>query len=775
MADTAVARRPEGARKPERSSGAAASRSLAITVNGRVQGVGFRPFIYRLAIEHGIAGHVQNCLGDVQILAQGEAAAVAAFSDAIIDRAPPLAKPVIAASTPVEVECLDEFRILASDGNSDAQVFVPPDYYLCDDCRRELEDPSDRRFGYPFINCTQCGPRYTLITAMPYDRPNTSMADFPLCEACEREYLDPGDRRFHAEPVACPDCGPSLELHVPGEATPGDNAAALAAGVRLLAEGRILAVKGIGGYHLLCDARSDTAVARLRSNKRRPDKPFAVMFPLAGEDGLDRVREAVRLEDGEAEALLCPERPVVLASQREDHGLSALVAPGLREFGVFLPYSPLHQLLLAAFDGPLVATSGNISGEPVLTDNDEVEQRLGGIVDAFLHHDRPIVRPADDPVQRRIAGQVRPLRHGRGSAPTELPFASRRPGVTLAVGAHMKGTVALCWGDRAIVSPHIGEMDAARSLDVFETLVEDLQALYGVRAERVVCDRHPGYTTHRWARQSGLPVETVGHHVAHASALAGEHGGEHWLVFTWDGVGLGEDGSLWGGEALVGRPGHWQRRASLRPFRLVGGERAGREPWRSAAGMLWECGQDWAGIPDPDGLARAAWERGLNAPATSAAGRVFDAAAALVLGQTHASFEAAGPMRLESLCRERGDALPVVQDKDDTGTWVADWSSLLRPLLDERVAPARRAENFHASMAELLVQQAIRLRDEHEIDRVGLCGGVFQNRVLTELAVERLEAARFTVMLPQILPANDAAISYGQAVESEARCRDGDD
>jgi hydrogenase maturation protein HypF len=499
-----------------------------------------------------------------------------------------------------------------------------------------------------------------------------------------------------------------------------------------------------------------------------------VLFPLAGADGLDRLREHAEVDDAEACALRDPARPIVLVRKSERFALSRELAPGLAVIGAFLPYSPLHHLLLNAFDGPLVATSGNVSGEPVLIDNAEATERLTGIVDAFLHHDRPIVRPADDPVMRRMAGQVRPLRHGRGTAPTQLPFTGRRSGVTLAVGAHMKGTVALAWGDRAIVSPHIGEMHAARSLDVFERTVEDLQALYGVRAERVICDHHPGYTTHRWARHSGLPVETVQHHVAHASALAGEHAAAssadtQWLVFTWDGVGLGDDGNLWGGEAFVGGPGAWQRAASLRPFRLVGGERAGREPWRSAAGLCWECERDWVPAPDPDGLARAAWQRGLNAPVTTAAGRLFDAAAALILGHTHASYEAEGPMRLESLCRHRAAPVPVEQRPDENGLWRADWESLLDPLMDTAIAPAERAEIFHASMAQLLVDQAVLLRDERRIDRIGLCGGVFQNRVLTELAFERLTSQGFDVVLSERLPANDAAISYGQAIESDAR------
>lgn len=750
-----------------------ATTALRIRVTGRVQGVGFRPFVFRLAQQHSISGQVRNLSGDVEILACGSEANLSRFLDDLVERAPPLARPEVSdtepQAMPSEAGNAAGFRILDSASGTDARIFVPPDYFMCDDCREELNDPANRRYRYPFINCTQCGPRYTLITAMPYDRPNTSMAGFPLCPDCEKEYSDPTNRRFHAEPVACPRCGPSIVYREPGGTDIDDADAAMAAVVDALREGCIVTVKGVGGYHLVCDATNDAAVARLRARKRRPAKPFAVMFPLAGEDGLGRVQDAVRFERTERDALTGPERPIVLAEKRAGSELSAGVAPGLAELGVFLPYSPLHALLLDAFDGPLVATSGNISGEPVLTENAEADERLTEIVDAFLHHDRPIVRPADDPVLRRISGRLRPIRLGRGTAPTELAFPGCRSGVTLAVGAHMKGTVTLAWDGRAVVSPHIGEMDSVRSLAVFESVVADLQSLYGVSADRIVCDAHPGYTTHRWARQQDLPVETVWHHAAHASALAGEHPGKSdWLVFTWDGVGLGEDGTLWGGEAFTGRPGDWQRAASLRSFRLVGGERAGREPWRSAAGLLWACGLNWPEAPDPEGLALNAWRHRLNAPETTAAGRLFDAAAALILGGYYASFEAEGPMQLEALCREREDPQPLELERDDHGIWRADWQPLLAPMMDTHLEPARRAALFHASMARLVLDQALAVREEREIAQVGLCGGVFQNRVLTEQASALLKQHGFDVYLAGRLPANDAAISFGQAVESNA-------
>ena len=757
-----------GVAEPAASSGDAIARRIRL--RGHVQGVGFRPFVYRLALEHGIVGHVQNQLGEVEVLAVGDAGDVDTFMRNLVDRSPPLSSPTIAEVETVSSALADTFEIINSLASADAQVFVPPDYFMCDDCKRELQDPSDRRHAYPFINCTQCGPRYTLIEALPYDRPNTSMAGFPLCPDCESEYRDPANRRFHAEPVACANCGPQLSFEEQNCDSLEETEEALGRAVEKIRAGHIVAVKGIGGYHLVCDARCKSAVARLRERKRRPDKPLAVMFPVAGNDGLDIVRDFVALTPAEAAMVSGPIRPIVLATRRADCGLAKNVAPGLDEIGVFLPYSPLHQLLLDAFEGPVVATSGNISGEPVLIDNEDAATRLRPVADAFLQHNRPIVRPADDPVYRRIAGAVRPLRIGRGCAPRELNIPWSQPEPVLAVGGHMKGTVALSWGRRVVVSPHIGEMDSPRSLDVFEQVASDLQGLYGISAKRIVCDAHPGYTTHRWAHRQKLPVETVWHHDAHASAVTAELGLQgNWLVFAWDGVGLGRDGTLWGGEALLGRPGDWRRFASLRTFRLPGGDKAGREPWRSAAALHWECARDWKATSDADGVAKAAWDTDLNCPKTSAAGRLFDAAAAMVCDLPVASFEAQGPMMLEALCSMPVDAieLPLIDCGD--GVLRTNWEPMLDMLGDASMEPELRAETFHASVANAILRQAEAARAQHEFAQVGLCGGVFQNRFLAEQTMTLLRKAGFDVYLPRLLPGNDASLSYGQAAELAAR------
>lgn len=732
---------------------------------GRVQGVGFRPFAFRLAQASGICGYVQNQTGRVVIVGEGQAQTLARFGRDLVDKAPPLACPVLVSCSVQQPAGWAGFHILASGTAAESDVHLPPDCFCCDACLKELNDPRDRRFGYPFINCTQCGPRYTLIRRLPYDRINTSMSGFPLCARCLAEYEDPGNRRFHAEPVACPECGPQLAFQAPGLPKVLDDEAALQAGLARLAAGGIVAVKGIGGYHLLADATNDDAVARLRTRKQRPHKPLAVMFPGDG-DWLDRT---VLLDAVSRNALFDPVRPVVLARLRAHACLSGGIAPGLNEVGAMLPYSPLHHLLLRGFGKPLVATSANLSGEPVLTDGLEVERRLGVVADCFLHHNRDIVRPADDSVVRVIAGKTRAIRLGRGAAPVELklPFTLTHP--MLAVGSQMKNTIALAWGDRAVVSPHIGDLESPRALDVFQQTVADLQALYDVTPASVACDAHPGFSATRWALASGFQVIRVQHHRAHASALAAEYPEvETWLMFTWDGVGLGDDGTLWGGEGFLGRPGQWRRAGSLRPFSPPGAEKAAREPWRSAAGLCWEAGHAWR--RERYALAYQAWTRRLNCLRTSAAGRVFDAAAAMTGLVDDASYEGQGPMWLEAAAHDgQADPIPLPLVRRAGGVWELDWAPLI-PVLSDGAVPVRfRAAAFHASLGHGLLAQAQAVRRESGVNHVGLCGGVFQNRLLAELAVSLLQESGFKAFLPERLPCNDGALSFGQLVEAGAR------
>ena len=738
-------------------------------LGGRVQGVGFRPFVYRTAQRHHMQGWVRNLAGQVEVLASGSAHDLTCFGTALLTEAPSFAEPRVVSIETIEPLGYVGFTILQSRAGAPGQLELPQDRAVCPDCLAELRDPTNRRYRYPFLSCTQCGPRYTLIRSLPYDRLNTTQLAFPLCPSCEAEYTDPLDRRFHAETTACPDCGPRIEFRA--GITVCFAEAALQATLAALRGGRIVAVKGIGGYHLMCDAANVDAVARLRERKHRPDKPLAVMFPDEA-----AVARAATLDEAAAVALRDPACPIVLLPRRGDGTIAEAVAPGCRDIGVMLPYSPLHHLLLDDFGAPLVATSGNISGEPVLIDNAEVERRLSGIADAFLHHDRPIARPADDPVLRPIAGRLCPIRLGRGTAPLELSLPRALPRPVLALGGQGKNTVALGWDRRAVISPHLGDMDTPRSVALLRQVATELQELHGVRAQAIACDAHPGYSTTRLAREFGLPVIRVPHHRAHAAALTADAGvgpahdaAEPWLVFTWDGAGFGEDRTIWGGEALLGRPGDWRRVATLRSFALPGGERAAREPWRSALAVTWEIGAHWAATGRDTNLLRHAWERGVNCPRTSSAGRLFDAAAALLGMVDTASHEAHAPMRLEAACTTRATPVTLPLERRDDGAWIADWAPLIEHLTTATSSVDERAAVFHVSLASCVRDQAVVVRNEHGAIRVGLTGGVFQNRVLTEYALDLLHDAGFTVHVPDCLPCNDAAISFGQLVEAACR------
>ena len=739
-----------------------------IIFSGQVQGVGFRPFIYRLAIKHELSGWVKNCVGVVEIHAQGQPQNLKNFLNDIFDKKPPLAKPELASDKLVEQGDFKSFNILQSQQQGEVHISVPSDLFLCDDCLAELNQPSDRRYRYPFINCTQCGPRYTLIRSLPYDRANTTMTDFDLCPACLAEYKNPLDRRFHAEPVACPACGPSLTFSM-AEMQIENTEAALNKAIDVIRDGKVLAVKGVGGYHLMCDATNTEAVSRLRKNKPRPDKPLAIMFPAPVTTPFQVAQQFVSLTKKDKDFLLLPARSILLVDKKKNSALSEQIAPGLNEVGVMLPYSPLHHLLLNDLGRPLVASSANISGEPVLTDNFDVEKRLAHVSDACLHHNRPIQRPVDDPVYRSIAGKKRPIRTGRGCAPMELLLPFELPHPVLAVGAHMKNTITLAWKNRAIISPHIGEMDTVRSLRVFENTVNDLQKLYDVKVEGIICDAHPGYSTTRWAKKQKLPVQQVLHHHAHASAAYYECRTEKpVIVFTWDGVGYGEDGTLWGGEMFLGKPGQWQRVASMREFYLPGGDKAGRQPWRSAAALCWQAGLACENIPQKDRLLKQAWQKKINAPQSRSVGRLFDAAAALTGVCSEASFEGQGPMLFEALCGKANEGFNdrvALESEVINNLLITDWQPLIAVMLDSSLTIKTRALLFHHSLAHNIWQQAIIMREKYGVNTVSFSGGVFQNRVLTEKAMALLSDDGFDVCLPELIPVNDAGISFGQVME----------
>ena len=753
-----------------------------------MQGVGFRPFIYQLAIQLKLNGWVRNCLGTVEIHIQGDAAAVDRFVDELILQKPSLAQPRVIVDRAVEiVKDFFHFEILPSQQHAPENISVPADLFLCHQCRAEMNDPANRRYNYPFINCTQCGPRYSLIQRMPYDRTNMSMCEFNLCGACQAEYKDPMDRRFHAQPVACADCGPGVyyQENISGDSLPSiesalvkstasSNKTAVSATIAALLKGKIVAIKGVGGYHLVCDATNNTVVESLRLRKKRPHKPLAIMFPEMIDNPFVVAEKHVVLNNQQKSFLLKAARPVLLVEKlTTDHHdkLSEQISPGLNEVGIMLPYSPLHHILLNEIARPLVFTSANISGEPVLTDEGEAVKKLRHIADAFLHHNRKIVHPVDDSVYKYIAEKPRPLRIGRGITPLELslPFELETP--VIAVGAQMKNTITLAWKNRAVVSAHIGEMHSVRSMQVFKQTLTDLQALYGVRAEHIICDAHPSYSTSRWAQQQSLPVTTVLHHHAHASAAYYECATRHKIIcFSWDGTGFAGKGKFAGGETFLGKPGAWKTIATMRPFYLAGGEKPGREPWRSAASLCWQTGIEYRNIPQNDPVLKLAWQKKINANQFTSVGRIFDATAALSGLREQVSYEGQAAMELEAkcesiaFCETQKELISLPQNKIE-GLFETDWQPLLEIMQNQRLTISCRAQLFHSALARVILDQSKQIRAIYNVNDVCFSGGVFQNKLLTEQAIALLTDAGFKIHYPELLPVNDAGISFGQVME----------
>jgi hydrogenase maturation protein HypF len=708
------------------------SRTLRVraTLCGAVQGVGFRPFVYRLAHELALNGWVLNSSAGLALEVEGAEAAVGQFLLRLDREKPPAAVVLTREVSWLAPAGFTEFEIRSSDAAREKTAAVLPDLATCPACLAEVFDPEDRRRLYPFTNCTNCGPRYTIVLDIPYDRPATTMRGFEMCAACRREYADPCDRRFHAQPNACPACGPRLDLSIPDAA-------------RALAAGQILALKGIGGFQLLADARNQEAVGLLRARKRREEKPFAMMMP-----SLDQARRYCIVSDTEAAALLSPAAPIVLLRPSGEPGIAPEVARSSPYYGVMLPYSPLHHLLLREFPHPVIATSGNLSDEPIAIANDEARARLSGIADVFLTHDRPIARPADDSVVRVSRGRESVLRRARGYAPLPVLVRHDLPAV-LAVGGHLKNTVAIALGRQVVVSQHVGDLDTLEARQSFERAIDDLCRLYEFKPELVACDLHPDYASTQWARRSGLPVVAVQHHQAHVASCAAENDVTGpYLGVGWDGAGFGLDGTIWGGEMFLVDGARFERVAHLRQFPLPGGEAAIREGWRSAASLRWTLGME---IEDPR-LARMI-EKRLNAPLTSSVGRLFDAVSALAGVARESRFEGQAAMLLE---REIG----AVETGESYPLPGGDWEPLVRQLLADRSPAAIVAAKFHNALADWIVEEARR----SGVRQVVLSGGVFQNRYLTERAAALLEARGFAVYTHQRVPANDGGIALGQAV-----------
>ncbi|BCS32187.1 carbamoyltransferase [Luteitalea sp. TBR-22] len=759
-----------------------------LVVRGVVQGVGFRPFVAGLARRLGLGGWVRNESGAVIIEAEGPAAALDTLAVALRRDAPPLA----AVGDIEVVDCAPTgeatFHIDRSRQSGDGHASIPPDVATCDACLRELADPADRRHGYPFLNCTQCGPRFTVITALPYDRASTTMARFTMCDACAREYEDPADRRYHAEPTACPVCGPHAWVEGPDvadapAATRHDSASAMAQVRAWLAAGRIVAIKGIGGFHLACDATDDDAVRQLRARKGRGAKPFALMV-----DSLDAARRLCVVSDAEALALQSRARPIVLLRRRADGAglVSDAVAPAQDTLGLMLPYSPLHRLIVG--DTPLVLTSGNRADEPIARTNEEARERLTTMADGLLLHDRDIHAVCDDSVVRVVLGAPVPVRRSRGYAPypIALPFAV--PAV-LAVGAELKATCAVAQDREAWLSQHVGDMETVETLHAFERAAAHLLDLFAITPARVAFDPHPGYLSSRWARQwaasRGIPTEAVHHHHAHHAALMAEHGlprASGMIGVVFDGTGYGPDGTVWGGEVFVGGYTSVERAAHLATTPLPAGDADVRHVPRLALAHLTAAGIPWGdtlpcvrACPDAERQVLAQrLARGLGIVASSSMGRLFDACAALLGLAQVATFEAQAAIALETAAGHAATASPLAAFAAPVEGDVMRCDPA--PMLRDLVARLQRGEDvaslaagLHVAVADAVVAAARHARARTGLDVVGLSGGVFQNVRLTTLAASGLDAAGFRVLLHRQVPPNDGGLALGQAVVAGTR------
>ncbi len=753
----------------------------AIKVTGVVQGVGFRPFIFRLAERYHLAGWVRNTSSGVEIRAEGTVADLSSFAQAIRDEAPPLAQiETLSVESVDDVVSGQSFEILSSHYEANAYQLISPDIATCPDCLRELFDPHDRRYRYPFTNCTNCGPRFTIIRAIPYDRPATTMSGFRMCPECQREYDDPRDRRFHAQPNACPVCGPRLTLLDANGMLLASEDLAVREAVRRLAAGQIVAIKGLGGYQLACDANNAGAVALLRERKGRPHKAFAVMVR-----DLTMAESLCVLTEAERALLQRTSAPIVLCPVQTGAPVAPGVAPGVDTLGVMLPYTPLHHILLHDFDRPLVMTSGNLTEEPIARDNQEALERLTALADCFLAHDRPIHSRYDDSVWFAPAGQAQPVRRARGDAPSPvtLPVVTRP---MLAVGPELKATFTLTRDRYAFVSQHIGDMENIETVEHYDDTLALYKKLFDVQPEVVACDMHPDYHTTRLAATMGLPVVRVQHHHAHLASVLAEHGlNEPAIGVIWDGTGYGLDGQIWGGEFLVGDGRGFQRAAHLEYLPLPGGDAATQRPYRIAwaylAATLGESAS--SAIPmsaDERAMLSSMLAAGVRVTRTSSVGRLFDAVSAMLGIRREVTYEGQAAMELEAVARAGSASRPYAWDtrrRAGVGGWGKTdckvestisivMAPLLEDILSERSAGVRREDisyRFHLTMAEVLVSVCSDLQAETGLDRVALSGGVFQNRLLLEMVIPRLEAAGLRPLVHRLVPTNDGGVSLGQA------------
>jgi hydrogenase maturation protein HypF len=752
---------------------------LRVAIRGAVQGVGFRPFVHRLARELSLDGWVMNSPQGVFLELEGNRGLLERALAGLRTNPPPRAVVQSVEATWLDPVPHAGFQIRESRGDGTASTLVMPDLAVCPECLSDIADPDNRRYRYPFTNCTNCGPRFSIIRRLPYDRANTSMRDFTMCPACRREYEDPADRRFHAQPIACPVCGPQLALWSRTGETIAAKDEALAAAAVAVRRGLIVALKGLGGFQLIVDAANEPAVAALRERKHREEKPFALMYPR-----LDEVELACEVSDGEARLLLSPEAPILLLKRRFQIAdrIADGVAPSNPYLAVMLPYTPLHHLLMTAIDRPVVATSGNIAEEPMCIDEADAISRLGGIADLFLVHDRPIVRHVDDSIVRMMAGRELVMRRARGYAPLPVHLGEDAPPI-VAVGGHQKNTIAVAVGHNAFISQHIGDLESKASTDAFLEVIESLEGLYRAAPQMVAADLHPDYVSTKYAYSLGLPVVQVQHHFAHVTSCMTENDLDGPVLgVSWDGTGYGLDGTVWGGEFLLATSTNsFTRVACLRPFRLPGAERAVREPRRSALGVLYAMKGDAAADSELIARAFSAVERkllvqllarGEMAPITTSAGRLFDAVAALTGLKQKAGFEGQAAMLLEHAIDDtEKDSYPFAISYDTAkfaprSPWqlpdyVVDWEPLIAAILHDLAAGTSTgiiAARFHNALADAIVAVAVRVGER----QVVLTGGCFQNRALTERAIDRLRAAGFRPYWHQRVPPNDGGLSLGQ-------------
>ncbi|UCH82941.1 MAG: carbamoyltransferase HypF [Candidatus Latescibacterota bacterium] len=749
-----------------------ALRRLRVVIRGAVQGVGYRPFVYGAATEFGLNGWVNNTPQGVVVEVEGVAATLDTFLNRLFRDAPPLASIQSIDHMYLDAVGFDRFEIRESISDGDKNTLILPDIATCGDCLRDVFDPGNRRFRYPFTNCTNCGPRYSIITALPYDRANTSMAIFDMCTECRAEYTDPLDRRFHAQPNACPSCGPHLELWDKSGRTTAIRDTALSEASNVVRSGGILALKGLGGFHLIVDARNDNAVRRLRRQKHRDQKPLAVMAPSPESAG-----ELCRMQSEEERLLHSPASPIVLLPRRASAPVAPSVAPGNPYLGLMLPYTPLHHLLMTDLGFPVVATSGNLAEESICTDENDAMDRLAEVADCYLVHNRPIVRHIDDSVTRVVAGRALLLRRARGYAPLPIAIATetdRRDQALMGLGAHQKNTVAFAAGPQVFVGQHNGDLSTRVAYGAFEKSASDFERLFDREPGEFVCDLHPDYLSTRYANSDRATTTRIQHHLAHVFACMADNRVVPPLSgVSWDGTGYGPDGTIWGGEFLAVTGRSWKRAGHLRPWRLPGGDAAIREPRRAALGLLYEVFAEQ--VFEMDHLApvrqfssqerrvlRVQLANAINAPVTSSAGRLFDVLASLIGLCQIASYEGQAAMELEFRVDgvESDTAYPFVITGSN-GKFVVDWEPIIRAVifdLSRSTESGRIAAKFHNTLAAIIVDAAHRMNHE----RVLLTGGCFQNKYLTEKTIARLTACKLRPYWHRRVPPNDGGISLGQ-------------